>query len=94
MLDPGGGSTSGPPLERQERGQLAGWLLAELVQPLFSLRLQLQAIGGLTQEGRQRLDGAIEDLDTLIHDLRAGLFDPRRVRSARRCPGLLPRTNP
>jgi hypothetical protein len=47
-------------------------------QALFGLGLQLQAIGGLTREAEvsRRLEEAIEDLDTILCDLRAGLVDP------------------
>jgi anti-anti-sigma factor len=74
------------------RDQLAPGLLAEVLQPLFGLGLQLQAIGGLTREAEvsRRLEEAIEDLDTILHDLRAGLVDP--TLAARR--PLVPQDHP
>jgi anti-anti-sigma factor len=78
MLAPREGSTSGPPSAAGSRDQLAAGLLAEVLQALFGLGLQLQAIGGLTREAEvsQRLEEAIGDLDTILHDLRAGLVGP------------------
>ncbi len=77
MTDARRRSTPGPPRIVGDRDQLAARLLTELIQPLFGLGLHLQAIIGLTQEAevRRRLDAAIDDLDTVIHDLRADLFD-------------------
>jgi hypothetical protein len=49
-----------------------------VLQALFGLGLQLQAIGGLTREAEihRRLEGALDDLETILHDLHAGLVDP------------------
>ena len=68
----------GPAPIVRERDQLAARLLAEMLQPLFSLGLQRQGIGGLPQEAemRRRLKGAIDELDTMVDELRAGLVDP------------------
>jgi hypothetical protein len=52
--------------------------LAEVLQPLVGLGLQLQAIGGLSQEAEisRRLEGAMDDLDTVLQGLQAGLPGP------------------
>lgn len=78
MLAPRDGSTPEPRPAAGSRDRLAARLLAEVLQPLSGLGLQLQAIGGLTQEAEvcRRLEDAIDDLDTILHDVRAGLLDP------------------
>jgi anti-anti-sigma factor len=77
-LAPRGGSTPEPGPAAGDRDRLASRPLAEALQPLFGLGLQLQAIGELTQEAevRRRLEEAMNDLDTVLRDVRAGLLDP------------------
>jgi hypothetical protein len=95
---PRDGTTPEPRPAAGSRDQLAASLLGELLQPLFGLGLQLQTIGGLTQEAEvcRRLEGAIDDLDTILHDLRGGLLNPtvdeRHPLLIQRPPGGPPRS--
>jgi hypothetical protein len=69
--------------------------LAEVLQPLFGLGLQLQTIGGLTQETEisRRLEGAM-DVDTVLHGLQAGLLVPTVGERRHLVPQDLPATIP
>lgn len=78
----------------RNRDWLAGGLLELVIRPLLGIGLQLQTIIGLAQDAEvsRRLEAAAADVDDLINDVRAGVFDPDG-RQAPRTADPLPRAS-
>lgn len=88
--------TPGPPPMVGGRDQLAARLLAEALQPLFGLGLQLQAIGGLSQEAEvcRRLAGPSRISTPSSTTWAPASWTPRWLRATPSCPRTVPVTHP
>ena len=64
-----------------DRDRIARDLHDLVIQRLFATGLQLQGMRriAVSEEVRQRLDGAVEDLDATITDIRSTIFELQRV---------------